>query len=95
MALKRDPKEYPTPEAVIRDPSLDDAAKAEVLQQWKLDLELELNASDENMPVQKIDGTAKPGVDANLSELLRRVTDCLRNAEHLQRGDLSSGQHSS
>ena len=81
MATKVDPKHYASPEMVMVDPKLTEAAKAEILRQWKLDLELKLNASDENMPVQKADGTAKPGADANESEMLRRVTDCLRKAE--------------
>ena len=81
MATMTDPKQYASPEMVMTDPKLTDAARAEVLRQWKLDLELKLNASDENMPVQKADGTAKPGVDANESDLLRRVTDCLRKAD--------------
>ena len=81
MATMTDPKQYASPEMVMTDPKLTDAARAEVLRQWKLDLELKLNASDENMPVLKADGTAKPGADANESEMLRRVTDCLRKAE--------------
>ena len=78
MAKQLDAKHYPSPEAVLTDPRLSDSAKAEVLRQWKLDLDLELNASDENMPVQKVKGMAKPGADADLSEMLRRVADCLR-----------------
>jgi len=61
-----------SPEMLIADNSLGAAEKEQLLTQWKLDLELELNATEENMPALD----AK-GVDASVSEMLRRVNNCL------------------
>ncbi len=61
-----------SPELLVADKSISAADKEKMLAQWKLDLELELNATEENMPALD----AK-GVDAAKSELLRRVNDAL------------------
>lgn len=61
-----------SPELLVADKSISAADKEKLLTQWKLDLELELNATEENMPALD----AK-GVDASTSELLRRVNDAL------------------
>jgi hypothetical protein len=61
-----------SPELLVADKTINAADKEKLLTQWKLDLELELNATEENMPVLD----AK-GVDASKSDLLRRVNDCL------------------
>jgi hypothetical protein len=61
-----------SPELLISDKNFSQAEKEKILTQWKLDLELELNATDENMPA-----TDAKGVDASKSDLLRRVNNCL------------------
>ncbi len=61
-----------SPEMLVADQSIGQVEKEKLLTQWKLDLELELNATEENMPALD----AK-GVDASVSELLRRVNNCL------------------
>lgn len=61
-----------SPELLAADKTISAADKEKLLTQWKLDLELELNATEENMPALD----AK-GVDSSKSDLLRRVNDCL------------------
>jgi hypothetical protein len=61
-----------SPEMLVSDQTISPADKEKQLTQWKLDLELELNATDENMPA-----TDAKGVDASKSDLLRRVNNCL------------------
>jgi len=70
--LNSDKTQPASPELLVADKNLSAAEKAKMLAQWKLDLELELNATDENMPA-----TDAKGVDASKSELLRRVNNCL------------------
>jgi len=70
--LNSDKNRPASPELLIADKNLSSADKEKLLSQWKLDLELELNAADENMPAT--DSKAK---DENKSELLRRVNNCL------------------
>lgn len=72
--LNSDKNRPASPELLVADKSLSQADKEKMLSQWKLDLELELNAADENMPAT--DSKAK---DENKSELLRRVNNCLLN----------------
>lgn len=81
MSDASNPQRYASPELVLDDASLSDADKRKRLEQWKLDLELELNATDENMPPLDSKGDAKPGIDASKSEMLRRVSDCMLKLE--------------
>ncbi|MEO8559646.1 MAG: hypothetical protein ABI439_11330 [Rhodospirillales bacterium] len=74
--MVNDNKRPASPELLVADKTLDAAEKEKLLTQWKLDLELELNATEENMPA-----TDAKGVDASISELLRRVNNCLLNVE--------------
>lgn len=70
--MVNDNKRPASPELLVADKTLGAAEKEKLLTQWKLDLELELNATEENMPA-----TDAKGVDASISELLRRVNNCL------------------
>lgn len=78
MSATANPQRYASPEILMEDPNLSADERKNRLEQWKLDLELELNATDENMPPLNKAGDAKTGVDDSKSELLRRVNDCLR-----------------
>jgi len=81
MALSADPQGYASPELLMEDKSLSVSDRKARLEQWKLDIELQLNATDENMPSMDGKGDAKPGVDSDKSEMLRRIHDCLRRVE--------------
>ena len=78
MSATANPQRFASPEILMEDPNLSADERKNRLEQWKLDLELELNATDENMPPLNKAGDAKTGVDDSKSELLRRVNDCLR-----------------
>jgi hypothetical protein len=78
MSATANPQRYASPEILMEDPNLSAEERKKRLEEWKLDLELQLNATDENMPPLNKAGDAKIGVDDNKSELLRRVTNCLR-----------------
>ena len=81
MASSADPQGYASPELLMEDKSLSVSDRKAKLEEWKLDVELQLNATDENMPPMKGTGDAKPGVDSNKSEMLRRISDCLRRID--------------
>ena len=81
MASSADPQGYASPELLMEAKSLSVSDRKAKLEQWKLDVELQLHATDENMPPMDGKGEAKPGVDSDKSEMLRRIHDCLRRLD--------------
>ncbi len=64
---------YPTPEALVQDPSRERDVKKLLLKQWALDLDLKLTADSEGMsPASEVQRTRD-------TDMLRRVGRCLTN----------------
>ncbi len=70
---------FETPEILITAPQLSTVRKQELLEQWRMDLEAKLRASDENMTTQEPDNKS--------SELLRRVKIAQQNLDKHQRDE--------